>query len=188
MTTPTSVLVRESGDRETVWRRRWPILALVTAVSALSLGGAFAARPVLLFNLTPSEPTGLYVETPDRPADGRLVAFEAPAAAFPYADGRLGYLRHTPLLKAVAGVAGDEVCTLAGRLRINGRDRAPIAAHDGLGVALPHWSGCRRLAANELFVFSDRVSNSFDSRYFGPVNRSAVIGVYVPVFTRRGGS
>jgi type IV secretory pathway protease TraF len=125
--------------------------------------------------------------TPERPAAGRLVAFEAPAAAFPYADGRLGYLRHTTLLKAVAAGAGDEVCTLTGRLRINGRDRAPIASHDGLGVALPHWSGCRRLAANELFVFSDRVPNSFDSRYFGPLDRAAVVGVYAPVFAGGGG-
>ena len=45
---------------------------------------------------------GLYVETPERPAKGQLIAFRAPAAAFPYADRRLGYLRHTTLLKAVA--------------------------------------------------------------------------------------
>jgi conjugative transfer signal peptidase TraF len=188
MTTLTSVLASDPGDRETPRRRRWPILAFAAAVSALALGGAFSARPFLLFNTTPSEPTGLYVETPDRPADGRLVAFKAPAAAFPYADGRLAYLRHTTLLKAVAASAGEDVCTLAGRLRINGRDRAPIAAHDGFGVELPHWSGCRRLAANELFVFSDRVPNSFDSRYFGPVDRSAVVGVYAPIFKGRGGS
>lgn len=187
MATLTSVLCREPGDRVTAWRRRWPILALAAAVSALALGGAFAARPVLLFNITPSEPTGLYVETPDRPADGRLIALEVPSAAFPYADGRLGYLRHTTLLKAVAAGPGDEVCTQTGRLRINGRDRAPIASRDGLGATLPRWMGCRRLAANELFVFSDRVPNSFDSRYFGPVDRSAVVGVYAPVFAGRGG-
>jgi conjugative transfer signal peptidase TraF len=156
-------------------------------VTALTLLGAFAARPVFLLNTTPSEPLGLYVETPGPVSAGRLVAFRAPASAFPYADRRLGYLRHTTLLKAVAAGPGDAVCTTAGRLRINDQDRAPIAVRDSLGVTLPRWTGCRRLEANELFVFSDRVSNSFDSRYFGPIDRSSIVGVYRPVFESRGG-
>ena len=170
------------------WRRRWPGLGLAGAVTALTLLGAFAARPVFLLNTTPSEPLGLYIETPDTASAGRLVAFSAPAAAFPYADRRLGYLRHTTLLKAVAAGPGDAVCTTAGRLRINDHDRAPIALRDRHGATLPRWTGCRRLGANELFVFSDRVPNSFDSRYFGPIDRSSVVGVYKPVFEGRGGA
>jgi type IV secretory pathway protease TraF len=87
----------------------------------------------------------------------------------------------------VAAGPGDEVCTVTGRLRIDGRDRAPIAVRDSFGLTLPRWSGCRRLGPDELFVFSDRVPNSFDSRYFGPVNRSTVVGVYRPFFGVRGG-
>jgi len=154
---------------------------------ALAVMGVFATRPALLLNTTPSEPPGLYVEASGQVSAGRLVAFKAPAAAFPYADRRLGYLRHTTLLKAVAAGPGDVVCAAAGRLRINGQDRAQIAARDSYGVTLPRWTGCRPLGANELFVFSDRVPNSFDSRYFGPIERSAVIGVYKPVFESRGG-
>jgi type IV secretory pathway protease TraF len=30
-------------------------------------------------------------------------------------------------------------------------------------------------------MFSDRVPNSFDSRYYGPVQRAAMLGVYVPL-------
>ena len=169
-------------------RRRWPRLCLAGAVTALTLVGAFAARPVFLLNTTPSEPLGLYIETPGPVSAGRLVAFSAPAAAFPYADRRLGYLHHTTLLKAVAAGPGDAVCITAGRLRINDQDRAPITVRDRFGVALPRWTGCRRLGTNELFVFSDRVPNSFDSRYFGPIHRSSVVGVYRPVFESRGGS
>jgi type IV secretory pathway protease TraF len=76
---------------------------------------------------------------------------------------------------------------VTGRLRINGRDRAPIAVRDSCGVTLPRWTGCRRLGTSELFVFSDRVPNSFDSRYFGPIDRTSVVGVYKPVFASRGG-
>lgn len=168
-------------------RTRWPGLALAGAVTALTLLGAFATRPVFLLNTTPSEPLGLYVERPGQVSAGRLVAFKAPAAAFPYADRRLGYLRHTTLLKSVAAGPGDVVCATAGRLRINGRDLAPIAVRDSAGVTLPRWSGCRRLDADELFVFSDRAPNSFDSRYFGPIGRSSVVGVYRPLFESKGG-
>jgi conjugative transfer signal peptidase TraF len=168
------------------WRPRWLGLGLAGAVTALTLLGAFAARPIFLLNTTPSERPGLYIQTPGPVSVGRLVAFNAPAAAFPYADRRLGYLRHTTLLKAVAAGPGDVVCARTGRLRINGHDRASIAVRDRFGVALPRWSGCRRLGANEFFVFSDRVPNSFDSRYFGPVDRSSIVGVYRPVFENGG--
>jgi type IV secretory pathway protease TraF len=68
---------------------------------------------------------------------------------------------------------------------INGRDLAPIASRDGEGRALPRWTACRQLGPDELFVFSARVPNSFDSRYFGPVSRTAVMGVFNPLLTRQ---
>jgi type IV secretory pathway protease TraF len=39
------------------------------------------------------------------------------------------------------------------------------------------------MASDEYFVFSDRVANSFDSRYFGPISKAAIIGVYRPLIT-----
>ncbi len=147
-------------------------------VIAAALG---ASRPWVLVNTTPSEALGIYV-TAFVPTDvGRMVAFRTPAAAFPYADAELGYLHHTPVLKSVAAARGDLVCTTGGRLAINGRDHGPVASTDEAGRALPRWIGCRRLTTDELFAFSDRVPNSFDSRYFGPVSRGAVLGVYVPL-------
>lgn len=147
---------------------RWilPLLAVSTIAAAAGVG-----RPWLLANTTASEPRGLYIGALAAPAVGRLVAFQAPAAAFPYA-GR------TPILKAVAAGPGDLVCTTSGRLAINGRDRAPIARVDHTGRPLPRWIGCRLLRGDELFVFSDRVPNSLDSRYFGPVSTRQVLGVY----------
>lgn len=187
MTTLATSASRSPRLRRGDGRRRWPGLGLTGAVTALTLVGVFAARPVFLLNTTPSEPLGLYIETPGPVSTGRLVAFSAPAAAFPYADRRLGYLRHTTLLKAVAAGPGDFVCATSGRLRINGKERAPIAVRDSFGLTLPRWTGCRRLGANELFVFSDRVPNSFDSRYFGPIDRSSVVGIYRPAFESRAG-
>ena len=156
-----------------------------TAAAALSIvvmGGALATHvaPVLI-NTTPSEPPGLYLKTGGDPDRGRIVAFPAPPAAFPYPDRRLAYLHRTPLLKTVAAGPGDQVCTRNGQLAIDGQVRGPVAQTDRQGVALPHWNGCRRLALDELFVFSDRVPNSFDSRYFGPIHRGAILGVYAPL-------
>ena len=51
------------------------------------------------------------------------------------------------------------------------RAMAPIATRDRQGRALPRWQGCRRMTQDELFVFSARVPNSFDSRYYGPVHQ-----------------
>ena len=160
-----------------------PAVALAPLVA--SFGGP--GRPWLLANATPSEAPGLYIGWTGQPTVGSLVAFRAPPAAFPYADFRLQALHRVPLLKGIAAGPGDQVCTTSGRLVINGRDRAPIAEADRQGRGLPHWRGCRRLGVDELFAFSDRVPNSFDSRYFGPVTRSAIIGVYRPLVVAQGG-
>ena len=162
-------------------RRRWGRAAVVTLATVVSVGTVMATAPQVLINTTPSEPPGLYLKSALAPVLGCLVAFSAPADAFPYADRRLSYLHRVPLLKTVAAGPGDLVCTLNGQLEIDGKARAPIALVDRQGVALPHWSACRRLTADELFVFSDRVPNSFDSRYFGPVPQRAVLGVYAPL-------
>lgn len=172
-----------SRRRRSAWIWMAPAVALVPL--AASFGGP--SRPLFLANATLSEPPGLYIGSAGRPTVGSLVAFRAPPAAFPYADLRLQELHRVPLLKGIAAGPGDEVCTTSGRLVINGRDRAPIAQADRQGRGLPHWRGCRRLGADELFAFSDRVPNSFDSRYFGPVTRSAVVGVYRPLVVAQGG-
>ena len=144
-------------------------------------------QPVFLWNATPSEPVGLYVRSGAMPGPGAIIAFRAPAEAFPYADARMGYLRRIPILKSVAAGEGERVCTVGGALTINGRPRAPVQTHDVRGMRLPVWHGCRVLATGEFFVFSDLVPNSFDSRYYGPVGQRAIVGVYRPLLIAPGG-
>jgi conjugative transfer signal peptidase TraF len=174
---PSSVSFLARPARAFGWRR----VAALGAGVAVALPALTATAPQVLINTTASEPEGLYRRLGEPPAAGRLVAFRAPAAAFPYADAHLPYLRRIPLLKTVAAGPGDQVCAEDGRLMIAGRVRAPIAWTDRQGRLLPHWKGCRRLRAGELFVFSTRVPNSFDSRYFGPIARQDVLGVYSPL-------
>ena len=170
-------------------KRRDRALATV-AVGALTavplLCAAHQHRGLFRVNETPSEPPGVYVRAAHEPIGvGGIIAFLAPPPAFPYADRRAGYLHKTPILKAVAAAGGDRVCTVGGMLAINGVRRAPVQARDSQGYLLPHWIACRRLAPDELFVFSNRVPNSFDSRYYGPV-RLSLAEAYRPFVTANG--
>jgi conjugative transfer signal peptidase TraF len=172
-----SIPLRRSHSRPSLAALALAVAAIVVIGAALLPG---TARQVLL-NTTPSEPIGLYVRADLAPKPGRLAAFFAPAAAFPYADRRLGYLRRVPILKMIVAGPGDHICTVSDQVVINGIRRAAIVERDGQGRALPHWRACRHLADGELFALSDRVPNSFDSRYFGPVPVRSVIGVFHPL-------
>ncbi len=169
---------------------RWTPLACVLAggaalLGALSLATDGGARPLVLWNRTASEPEGLYLRQAAPLRIGALAAFPVPASAFPYADRHMSYLRRVPVLKTVAAVSGDQVCTGDDRLVINGEVRAPILKTDRRGAVLPRWNGCRRLRDGEVFVFSDRIPNSFDSRYFGPVHQAEIVGVFRPLALSR---
>jgi type IV secretory pathway protease TraF len=98
-----------------------------------------------------------------------------PPDARRYLEG-LGMPRGTPLLKRVVATAGEAVCRHRAELDWRG-GAAPALHRDRRGTVLPAWSGCRALAQDELLVLGD-TPTSFDSRYFGPVHRAAVKGVY----------
>jgi type IV secretory pathway protease TraF len=75
-------------------------------------------------------------------------------------------------------MSGDHVSTLHGELRINGAFVDSVLDTDAAGRTLPRWRGDRVLTDGELFVGSTRIEHSFDSRFFGPVRASQIVGVY----------
>lgn len=153
------------------------IPAPIAAVQAL------APAPLVLINTSPSEPIGLYLRSPLEPTVGRIIAFRPPRPAYPYVAQAMPERARTSLLKAVRGEGGDVVCADARGVLIN--DQAWPAAErlDRQGRWLPQWRECRRLAVDEVFVLSTRIPNSFDSRYYGPVHRAEILGVYTPIVT-----
>lgn len=161
--------------------------AMLAIAGVTTVGSVLVVGPEVLFNTTPSEPLGLYARTDLPPGPGRLIAFRAPPAAFPYAESHLAYLHRVPLLKSVAAGPGDQVCAAGDVLTINGQPRGVISERDGQGRALPHWRECRILADGELFALANHVPNSFDSRYFGPVATTSVIGVFRPLWLLKEG-
>ena len=82
----------------------------------------------------------------------------------------------------VGAVAPQEVCITGRVVRIDGVPSAAVLPADRWGRPLPSWQQCRRLEPGELFLLSVTNPASFDSRYFGPVSTSAVIGVAHPVW------
>ncbi|WP_213978750.1 S26 family signal peptidase, partial [Serratia marcescens] len=111
-----------------------------------------------------------------------IVLVPLPATAAALAAQR-GYLpTRVPLLKRVGAVAPQHVCIVAGQVRIDGVPSAAALPADRLGRALPSLQLCRRLEPGELFLLGVTNPASFDSRYFGPVSASAVIGIARPIW------
>lgn len=164
--------------RPTFWQRVRLSLILLPLLG-LFLGGVGRA-PLFLYPSTPSLPAGLYMKIGGKIERGSIVAFPVPEQAQAY-QGSIGQVVDPGFLflKPVIAISGDSLCNDAiDGFRINGVQTARTADRDRDGNALPVWQDCRSLADNELFTFTDHVANSFDGRYYGPIERSHVVGVY----------
>jgi conjugative transfer signal peptidase TraF len=129
-------------------------------------------------------PVGLYWVATASPAKGELAVIRLPNVLRTLAAVR-GYLAATALLiKPVTATMGDFVCRHGATVTINGLAAAHASAADGLGRPLPRWTGCITLTAGQVFLLSS-APDSFDSRYFGPIDRAHVLGAAHPIWLRQ---
>ena len=157
--------------------RRFRLVLLIGGIPGLLIIGASVRHPPLvLYNRTPSMPAGLYVYRGRVIRRGEIVAFPLPVSAFDYARRR-GEPTDLLLLKHVLAVSGDFVSTIDGELRVNGTLVGRISSVDSIGRPLPQWRWAGVLHDGELLVGSS-FDHSFDSRFFGPIRTSEVLGVY----------
>lgn len=161
----------------------------IMALGATALMIASVAAGLRL-NFTESAPRGLWLE---RAVDnaalrrGMLVSICPPALPIVKVMGEQGYLAHgncaesnvAPLLKTIAALPGDRVRLQHGTpATVNGRPVPNTVAKP----SMPAWpDGEYIVKPDQLWVFSSYSMNSFDSRYFGPVNRTTIRGEAAPL-------
>jgi conjugative transfer signal peptidase TraF len=157
-------------------RARRILLRLGAIVVLLAILPELGTRRALVINTSPSVAPGLYLRSSDEPAVGKLVDFCIPPAARDYVRGRTGNSgENWYILKPIVAGPGDWVDTTGDSLIVNGHRIAPMPPRtDGNGRPLPIWRKRCLLTADEFFVFSNRITNSFDSRCYGPIRRQQI--------------
>jgi conjugative transfer signal peptidase TraF len=165
-------------------RSRSIIASAMIGIGALGLSEFASPGPLLVWNASASAPLGFYWISHDQAVSrGDLVLAALPEVARRLAAER-GYLpAGVPVVKRVAALAGDVVCAESGIVVINDRVAAQTLFMDRQGRPLPAWRGCRALAGSEVFLLMEDVRDSFDGRYFGPIDATAIIGRLVPLWT-----
>jgi conjugative transfer signal peptidase TraF len=171
--------------------KRFSLMTFCVGLSMLLIGyGAYATGARV--NATHSIPLGLYWLT-DRPIEkGEYVIFCPPKNDVFDEAKRRGYFKagfcpgeYRYLMKKVLAVKHDKVSVTDEGVHVNGEllpFSAPLKA-DSAGRALPLLRAEYELAETELLLMTDVSQKSFDSRYFGPIQRSQILGVIRPIFT-----
>jgi type IV secretory pathway protease TraF len=133
-------------------------LALTAAATGL-LVATLGPKPVprFVWNASESVPIGLYRL---QPAD-RLIVTDLVVAFLP----------------------GQTVCREKLTITVDGIDMGAARKRDRRGRVLPSWQGCRVLAQGEVFLMNWDEPASLDSRYFGPLPVTAIVGRAVPLWT-----
>jgi conjugative transfer signal peptidase TraF len=164
--------------------------ATIGLLAAFALGwGAIASG--LRFNGTPSYPVGLYLETGKVAQKGDLVFVSLPSSPVIEMAKERGYLSIAycsvdHLLKRLAAVAGDHVTINSTGVSVNGvrlPNSSPLPS-DADGRPLKAFLlKDYVLAPGQVLLMSEYNPQSFDSRYFGPVESTAIESVVWPVLT-----
>ena len=155
---------------------------VVVAVLLLSTVGG--VTPHYIWNASNSVPVGLYRLQPATTLTvAELVAVQPPDLLAAFLDLN-GYLPiGVPMLKRVLALPGQTICRNGLTIAVDGIDLGQAQERDTRGRRLPAWHGCRVIADGDVFVMNWQSTDSLDSRYFGPLPVSAVIGRAVPVWT-----
>lgn len=154
---------------------------VATGLLLSTIGGT---TPHYIWNASNSVPIGLYRVQPEaRLTITELVAVQPPDLIAAFLDLN-GYLpTGVPMLKRVLALPGQTVCRNDLTIVVDGIDVGEAHERDGRGRPLPAWHGCRVLVEGDVFVMNWQSADSLDSRYFGPLPASAVIGRAVPLWT-----
>ena len=164
-------------------RRTWSLLG-VAAIAAIAFPAFVELPTTIIWNASPSAPIGFYQVRPvDRLEVPDLVVVDPPDRLERFIVRR-GYLPpDIPLLKRVVGLPGQTVCRIDSTITVDDVEMDAALERDSFGRPMPVWRGCRRIAADEIFLMNRDVETSLDGRYFGPIPSSSIVGRAVPLWT-----
>ena len=180
-------------------RRRWPRRALaetaITILVVVLLGGLLRAFAFQTFWIPTSSmvPTlGVYDRILVQKAffswrdvrEGDIVVFSHPPL------DHCGGPEEDDLVKRVIALPGQTIYSSGNSIYVNGRLLAEpyLPHHDPLGPPIPDASRQHpyRVPPGEFYLLGDNRAGSCDSRYWGPVKGSSIIGKVVLVWWHDG--
>jgi conjugative transfer signal peptidase TraF len=171
--------------------RRWVLATIATTAIITPLLFWYNG---LYINVSPSVPGLLFQRTAITAADltpGVLV-FTCPPDTAVFREARdRGYLRwgitcpgnYAPLLKPIAASYPDQVSFTPDGVRVGWRilPNSKRLHVDGQGRAMPSQPPAGLVPKQYVWLLSTHHPNSFDSRYFGALPTTAIIGKAVPL-------
>ena len=170
-------------------------IAVVTTLAGVAalVSGALLYVAGARINTSRSIPLGLYWTVHAPVESGAYVMFCPPELGVFDEAKRRGYIAggfcpggYGYLMKKILAAKDDVVAVSQDGVRVNGHlllFSVPLAA-DSLGRPLPRFQdNTYTLSEYQLLLMSDVNPRSFDGRYFGPIQRSQVRSVIVPILT-----
>lgn len=153
----------------TIWEVAEVFLVALIAVAAIKY---FLIQPFIVngASMEPSFFDGDYLLVDEisyrfeNPQRGDVVVLRAPQ------DKSIYYI------KRIVGIPGEDVVVDGSTVKVNGKALDETYLPSGI---MNDWSGHveYKLNSQQYFVMGDNRLNSFDSRYWGPLNRSDIIGM-----------
>ena len=139
----------------------------------------------ITYAVTVSMPKGWYlIVSPEKIARHDIVQFKPPEQALNFLHKEHLIPRSDLLLKYVVGLPDDFVCNKNGVILVSQKKFGTVYQFDSKGIKLPKSSFCGKLGHDQYLLLSDRVKNSFDGRYFGPIYKKDIIGRAVLLLKR----
>lgn len=159
--------------------------SLILGTAALALAFLVAKpiinpSPILMWNASESVPVGWYFVAKRHPVIGEIAVIRPGEWVRNYAATRKYLPQEVLLLKPIAATGPSIICRFGHYVFVNGKHVARAQTNDKFGRQMPVWNGCKTLKPSQYFVLG-RHHGSFDSRYFGPIEQSQVVGTAFPL-------
>jgi type IV secretory pathway protease TraF len=120
-------------------------------------------------------PIGWYLVAKRLPKIGEIAVINPTEWVRVYASTRRYLPQEVLLLKPIFAAQSSIICRFGPYIFVDGKHVAKATIMDKKHRLLPVWKGCKALKPSQYFVLG-RHRDSFESRYFGPIDSDQVIG------------